>query len=63
MTTRHHIQRIVSSIILVAVCIFGVLMIESWFWLGVLCYFYLFIAWIIIEIDLAHGIHDDEMKL
>ena len=63
MTTRHHIQRIVSSIILVAVCIFGVLMIESWFWLGVLCYFYLFIAWIIIEIDLAHEIHDEEMKL
>lgn len=63
MTTKHHIQRIASALVLSATFIYLAVRIESWLFLGLLCLSYLLICGVIIAIDTAHEINDENMEL
>ncbi len=54
----HHIQRIVSALILSASFIWAVISTESWVWIGMECLGYQFLCWVIIKMDESHEYKD-----
>ena len=63
MKPEHHIFRIISSIVLSGLFIFVLVRTESWLWICVEVTSYLIIAGVIIAIDKAHEINDENMQL
>ena len=59
MKLKHHLFRIISSIILVAVFIYIGTKLNSWFWIGIECAVMLLLCGIVIHIDAAHEYPDE----
>jgi len=63
MKLKHHIFRIISSIVLSGLFIFVLVRTESWLWICVECIGFINIAVVIIAIDKANEINDEDMIL
>jgi len=63
MKLKHHIFRIISSIALSGLFIFVLVRTESWLWICVECIGFINIAVVIIAIDKANEINDEDMIL
>ena len=58
MKIKHHTQRIVFALIVAASFTWAVIKTESWFWIGVECFAWQFLCYVIIQIDAAHEYKD-----
>lgn len=56
-------KRIVLALIVAASFTWAVIETESWFWIGVECLVWQFLCYVIIQIDAAMEINDENMEL